>query len=124
MKYLFIILPVLLITGCEKPVSEWKTNVNTLDKISELEDCKRIEVNTGERKEVVYRCSLSVTSTNYTCGKGCTAHNILIDNSFSSIDNTEKKVNNINQEKINELKTQISKLNDELNSIKAGTTNE
>jgi hypothetical protein len=115
MKLLLITILLCLLTGCEKPVNEWKTNVTNVSSIKALDGCSRIEINTGERKEVVYRCPFSITTTQYSCGKGCEAKNTVIDSQTVDI-NKEEEYNK--KQKIIEIQSQISKLNSDIEAIK------
>ena len=78
-KILIVLISVLCLTACEKPPSEWQHNTISLKDIKELSDCTRTEINTGERREYVYRCPNSETTTGDNCGIGCETSTIVID---------------------------------------------
>lgn len=85
MKYSILVLAMLL-SACGYEGDPYLQKSEDMSKITGLEGCTRIVVNGTDHsdgamgKEVVYRCPNSTTATSYNCGKGCTAHNMVVDN--------------------------------------------
>lgn len=103
MKYSILVLAVLL-SACEYEGEPYLQKSEDMSKIAGLEGCSRIVVSGTDHstvgREIVYRCPNSATVTSYNCGKGCTAHNVVVDSTPPVACITEEKSNQMCEDRI------------------------